>query len=922
MTSFLEDVIEDLIKKNTDFSQLTCILPSKRAGVFFTNYLSKAVHKTIFAPEIVSIEEFVETLSDLKYTSNTELLFEFYEVYCNMTPLEQTETFDTFSKWAQLLLQDFNEIDRYLIPTDSIFDYLKEIKELNHWSVEKNQTDSIKSYLSFWTRLKLYYHEFSEQLLLKKKGYQGLVYRKAVDRIEHYLSIHEKKQHVFIGFNALNKAEEIIIQELLQQQLATIYWDIDATFVKNPIHDAGLFIRSHKFHWPYFTKQPFNWLTSHYQSEKKINVIGTPKNIGQVKYIGELLSDLREKHHKISNTAVILGDETLLVPLLNSIPRGIDAINITMGLPLHSVPLSSLFETLFQIHKNNSIEFYHKDVVSILSQQFIKPLFEKEDLNYADIIIQTIQANNMVYLSVETLKELAGDTSSMIELIFKSWNNNPDVAIKQCSNIILAIKDRLSEKKSDNLISLEYLFRFNGIFNELQILNSTYKHINTIGTLLTLYRELLKSETLDFKGEPLQGLQIMGMLESRVLDFETVIISSVNEGILPSGKSNNSFIPFDVKIENGLPTYKEKDAVYTYHFYRLLQRAKNIYIIYNTEPDVLNGGEKSRFITQLEIENSHAINHYIVSPKVPSIAAPLRRIKKTAEVIEKLKEISAFGFSPSSLTNYIRNPLDFYYEKVLGVKQFEDVEETVAANTLGTVIHETLEEFYKPTIDSVLTEQHLLAMRASIETTVKKHFRSYYKKGDITKGKNLIIFEIAKRYVSNFLDKELETVKAGNSIQIVALEKKIQVSLEIPDLDFPVTLRGSVDRIDVYNGVTRIIDYKTGKVDQNKVEIVHWDEITTDYDKYSKSFQILTYALMLNTEKPFAAPVEAGIISFKNLQGAYFLKFSKKDKTGHGATKEHFITQQTLDAFGDELKSLITEICNPDVDFIEKLLDF
>src|SRR5690606_5360394 len=308
--------------------------------------------------------------------------------------------------------------------------------------------------------------------------------------------------------------------------------------------------------------------------------------------------------------------------------------------------------------------------------------------------------------------------------------------------------------KSKNLLALEYLYRFNQIFNELQRYNLKYNLISNSTTLYYLYRELLSSETLDFKGEPLQGLQIMGMLESRVLDFETVIISSVNEGILPAGKSTNSFIPFDVKLENGLPTYKEKDAVYTYHFYRLLQRAKNVYIIYNTEPDVLNGGEKSRFITQLQIENIHNVKHSIVVPKVEVAQKKFKIIKKTEGVMTRLQQIASNGFSPSSLTNYIRNPLDFYYQKVLKIQSFEDVEETVAANTLGSVIHQTLEDFYTPYKGQMLTEAHLKKMKTLINDSVSLHFKSFYKEGDMTKGKNLIILEVAKRYISNFINKE------------------------------------------------------------------------------------------------------------------------------------------------------------------------
>jgi hypothetical protein len=917
MTSFIQDVIVDLQKRELDISQLTFILPSKRAGTFLKHILSEQISETMFAPEIIAIEEFVESISDINFCTNTEALFEFYNVYVASTPKEQIESFDTFSKWGQMLLQDFNEIDRYLITSNHIFEYLKAIKDINHWSLADEQTAYVKNYISFWHRLKTYYNELKAELISKKKGYQGLVYKEAVGALEHYIESNTNKKHVFIGFNALNKAEEIIIQELLQQDLALIYWDIDATFINNPIHDAGLFTRQHKSNWPYFKNQPFNWITNHYTSEKNIQCIGISKNVGQVKYIGELLEELHSNQKSLQNTAVVLGDETLLMPLINSITEQIKAVNITMGLPLKSVPLASLFEELFKIHKTPSSQFYHKDITSIVSHQFIKPLLDEGFINYADNIINHIQETNKIVVSTEKLALLASTKADVIELLFSSWQN-PNQAIETCFKLIQAIKKQYDENKDANRLGLEYLYRFNEVFNELQSLNATYNHIDSIKTLHGLYKELLKSETLDFKGEPLEGLQIMGMLESRVLDFETVIMSSVNEGILPAGKSMNSFIPFDVKLENGLPTYKEKDAVYTYHFYRLLQRAKNVYIIYNTEPDVLNGGEKSRFITQLDIENIHHIQHKTVTPKVPSIVNLPKFVKKTDAILNRIKEIAEKGFSPSSLTNYIRNPIDFYYEKILKIATFEEVEETVAANTLGSVIHQTLEDFYKPFINQMLTKAHLETMLTSIDSTVTQHFKALYKEGDMSKGKNLIIFEITKRYVHNFIQKELECVENGDQIKIIALEKQVNAVLEISELHFPIRLKGTVDRIDECNGTLRIIDYKTGKVEQSKVEIVNWEDLTTDYDKYSKSFQVLAYAYMLNYETPFTTPVEAGIISFKNLQGDYFLKFAKKDGIGRGSNKDQLISTETLDAFYAELKSLILEICNPDVDFVEK----
>ena len=330
MVSFIHDVVLDLQKKNADFSKLTFILPSKRAGVFLKNHISKLLNKTIFAPKIVSIEEFVESLSKLKYANNTELLFEFYKVYIKQTPKDQIEAFDTFSKWAQMLLQDFNEIDRYLVAPDKIFDYLNAIKEieLQHWSIDENQTTYIKNYISFWNRLKLYYSELKLQLINDKKGYQGLVYREAIENLKQFIASKTEENYVFVGFNALNKAEKIIIQELLEQNMARIYWDIDTKFVEDNIHDAGLFIRAHKTKWRYFTKENFNWLSNHYTTDKNINCIGTPKNIGQIKYVGELLSKLIKQNASLEHTAIVLGDESLLIPLLNSIPKGIGPINI------------------------------------------------------------------------------------------------------------------------------------------------------------------------------------------------------------------------------------------------------------------------------------------------------------------------------------------------------------------------------------------------------------------------------------------------------------------------------------------------------------------------------------------------------------------------------------------------------------------
>ena len=914
MTTFIGDVIQDLKSSQSDLSNLIIVLPSKRAGVFFKHELSKFTDQPLFSPQIFSIEEFVEELSQLQSINNVELLFEFYIVYQELTPNDKQDNFETFSKWAQILIQDFNEIDRYLISENSIFDYLSAIQEINHWSFNESPTQLVSNYLEFWKRLKIYYNSFTSHLTNKGLGYQGLIYKEALENIQNYIENSTSKTHVFLGFNALNAAEETIIQELLQNNLAKIYWDIDEVFYNTKNHNASMFIHKYSDNWRFFRENPFKWVANHYSKPKNINVIGVPKNVGQAKYIATILKQLKISNAPLNKTAVVLGDESLLIPVLNSIPTQISALNITMGLPLKTVPLATLFQQLFLIHKSPTSSYYYKDIISVLSHSFIAPLLQLDDIN---IITNTIKDNNLIYLSVSDLIKISPNQKPLFEMLFYNWDNNVSKALEHCQSLILKIKETFNLNKKDNILSLEYLFHFNHLFNELIKLNDQYKFLSSISSLFSVYNELLNSETLDFKGEPLEGLQVMGMLESRVLDFETVIISSVNEGILPSGKTQNSFIPFDVKTENQLPTYKEKDAVYAYHFFRLIQRAKNVFILYNTEVDALSGGEKSRFITQLELEGIHKIHDQTVVPKVPRTENPLTEIQKTDEVIKMIKAYASKGFSPSALTNYIRNPIEFYFQKILKIKEHDDVEETVAANTLGTIIHNTLEDFYKPHLGKSIAPEHVVLMKSNIQKTVSKYFRKVYGEGDISKGKNLIVFEIAKRYISNYLDLEIADLKKGNKIEIIALELESRLKLDIPELEFPVYLKGTVDRVDKRNGIVRIIDYKSGKVEKSKVEIVDWEDISSDYDKYSKSFQILSYALMMDVLNTFNSPVEAGIISFKNLNSG-FLKFAKKDRAGAYAKKIELLSDELLGEFSSELKKLIFEICNPDVPFLEK----
>tara|TARA_R110002012_G_scaffold90609_1_gene221438 strand:+ start:271 stop:3021 length:2751 start_codon:yes stop_codon:yes gene_type:complete len=914
LKSFLQQVVDDIFQTYDSLDDLILILPSKRAGTILRTTLANTADKTIFSPRIYSIEGFVEHISNLHTASNMEQLFTLYKAYSSMEYGEK-DNFYTFSKWGQTLLQDFNEIDRYLVDTKDIFSYLANIQEINHWALQKDKSEIITNYIKFWNNLEPLYKTFNDLLKAQKLGHQGLIYRTACEQLKDYISNNKNNTHIFIGFNALNTAESYIIQEILAKTKADIFWDGDTYFVEDPIHDAGYFIRQHLNTWPWLKGKALKGVESNYLSQKNIKIIGAPKNVSQAKYVGNLLLQLKKEDTNIlKNTAIVLGDETMLNPLLNSVPSELDTVNITMGYPLKSTPLASLFSQYLSIHiKKDSQGWYFQQVLDFLSHPYVQILCTENQQNRATRISEAIRTKNWAFITSDNLRSLGEGNEDLLSLLFFGEEVPGNVFLNKCHQIIQILRERFAMSKDS--LGLEYLYKFYSLFNQLQDMVEQYSFVNDLKSLESLYLEIVRNETLDFQGEPLEGLQIMGMLESRVLDFETVILTSVNEGILPSGKSNNSFIPFDLKKYYKLPTYKEKDAVYTYHFYRLLQRAKNIYLLYNTEPDVLEGGEKSRLLTQLLTdENKLAdITEIIAAPEITPSIKVLQTIAKDEGLMEMIRAHAEKGFSPTSLSNYIRNPIDFYKRNLLGIDDIMEVEETVANNTFGTIVHDTLEDIYKPYLNTYLEVSMLEAMKKNIRPLVIGHFAKSFADGDISRGKNLIAYNVVVRYVENFIKLELAEVEK-HQIRILGVEEKLRMDINVPGLNFPVVLKGKLDRIDEKDGVIRIIDYKTGNVTSSQVEIVDWEDVITDYN-YSKAFQLLCYAIMYNNSKPIGN-IEAGIISFKNLSSG-LLKFAVKEKKG-SRNKDNSITQDTIAQFMESIKSLICEIGNPEIPFTEK----
>jgi len=909
MRSFLEEVVLEVCQEHDTFEHIIFILPSKRGGVFLRNALAKTITRNLFAPQILSIESFVEKISGLTLASHTKQLFELYAIYLKITSGEKTD-FYSFSKWASTLLQDFNEIDRHLVDATRLFSNLTDIQEISHWSPEFKRTQMMEDYLLFWNQLQPLYQAFNKSLLEQGIGHQGLIYRQSVAKLQEYISATKDKTHVFIGFNALNKCESHIIQEIISNPKNQIFWDIDKSFFDDPVHDAGFFIRQYQKKWGYFKGVQMRGISNHYRSPKNIQVVGLPKNISQAKYVGNLLAEKGSKE-SFKNTAVILGDEHLLNPILNSIPKNIDNINITMGYPLSGTSLSSLFEQLINLYIiKEDRGWYYKPFLDLLSHSYLQVLLTEEGINYAQKISKTIVSDNLNFIQPAELIKSFPHQEKSLALLFSIKKPSPSAFLTKCLQIIDAIQIKLNT----DYFELEHLYRFHKLFNQLIELVGQYEFLDDLKSLHSLYNDLLAKETLDFQGEPLEGLQVMGMLESRNLDFENVILTSVNEGILPSGKSNNSFIPLDLKHSFGLPTYKEKDAVYTYHFYRLLQRAKNIFLLYNTEPDVLEGGEKSRLIMQLLTDKNKIgnITEKIIAPEITPIKRKLESIQKSPDLLDLIKRHATSGFSPTSLSNYIRNPLEFYKRHLLEINDLLEVEENVAANTFGTIVHDSLEELYTPYVGLKLGEVELKSLRPKITEIVKRQFSKSYS-GDFTNGKNLIAYNVIIKYLENFIDFEITDIK-NHEIKILSLEQKFQIPINIPELDFPVILKGKLDRVDEKDGEIRIIDYKTGKVESKNVEIIDWEEISSDYD-YSKAFQLLCYALMYIQKNPVQT-LESGIISFKNLP-AGLLKFATKDKRT-SRTKDSKITPKIMFRFQEQLKKLILEICNPEIPLNEK----
>ncbi len=928
MKAFLEELAENLIKRyGKDASSLTLVFPNRRAGLFFQKYLSNHISSPIWAPRIFSIEDFILKHSSLQVADKITLIFKLYETYVKHSPV--SETFDRFYYWGDLLLNDFDEIDKYLIDAgllfkdllyqkelESTYDYLStEQKEaiITFWSAFKSRLSRHQEdFLSTWKILYQVYQEFREALQNKGIGYGGMIYRMIAEEPQKYLSLGDNEKVIFVGLNALNKAEESIVKRIIQDGKGEIIWDTDSLYMDNPLHEAGVFLRRYRrdkiFSKTFPQKSPDTIVQN---NERSVKITGVPSETGQVKHAAQLIGEISlQESWDPQRTAIILPDEKLLFPVLNSLPKQLKNINITMGYPLKDTPVFNYLESLIEIHHhvkntNEGRSFYYKYLLPVVKHAY----FHRFNPEKANQLIHLIENHNRISINEDEVGVS---------------NNYPDIfkEVKEGAELIDLLLEVLIFMTTSDLsdIEKEYAFQLKKLLTRLQEIISTSQVTLNFKILLKLFRQTVQGARVPFSGEPLNGLQIMGALETRNLDFENVFILSFNEGSYPRTAHLHSFIPFNLRRGYGLPTFEQQDAIYSYNFYRLLQRAKNVYIFYNTNGNN-GGGEMSRYLYQLIYGNQIQHHHVLAVSPINIVKQPLTEMAKSGFIMQKLNRYldvsAAKALTPSAINIYLDCQMKFYFRYVVDLYEPNEVKEEVDPMVFGNLLHKTMETLYHDFEDVKMRKQvtplELAVLKNKVSDAVKDAFQSEYgKKGafDIS-GRNIIIAEIIQKMAVQVLDKD--TLYAPFSI--LGLEggaggRPFNGFIEIKHQNsrHKVLIKGIVDRIDCKNDVVRIIDYKTGK-DDKKIENIE-SLFDSDHPKRNKAaMQTILYSLIyLQNYGDKQLKITPGIFNIRELFSESFdHRLQLKQQNGEGY---EYITdiRPYLPDFQFHLKNLLQEI--------------
>jgi len=866
MNSFLYRIAQTYYFQHKEsISDFSFVFPNRRAGLFFQRYLSEIAQKPIFSPEILTINECFSSASGWQSADRLSSLFLLYRIYKEQSGSD--ESFDSFVFWGEMLLSDFNDVDKYRVDAKQLFTNITELKQIDQlfnvfsekqveairqfWSnfVPVTEGKTQEDFVATWKILLPVYEQFRAELLAENTATEGMICRDVADRLRAKEDIPEfaGKQFVFVGFNALNPCESTLMAELQKREQADFYWDYDAEELRDPDNQASRFYAENLHVFP--SKYPFELIVESLQ-DKEIELIAVPSAVGQSKQIYSILNKLYPTQNTDKswiNTAVVLPDESLLVPLLHSLPIQIGKVNVTMGFPLKSTPVSGLIEHIFELQRRmrvsgERISFYHQTVSNILNHQYISLLCNEE----ANRLTHQMAVNNWIYIDANELNK-----NELLATIFVPQTDTQGF-LPYLMQILRSLQNgwqQASDETHNYQLECDFLYQYYVTINRMSdILKAKPVEVDmNMDTLVRLTRQLTAGITIPFVGEPLDGLQVMGVLETRGLDFENLIITSFNEGIFPTKSSTNSFIPYNLRRGFELPTTEHQDAITAYNFYRLIHRAKRIFFLYDSRTEGMQTGEVSRFMHQLYY-------HYGVEAKKKSIsfdigfdnAQPIQ-VEKTPAVMDKLLRFTSTAeYSPSlsasSINTYIDCPLQFYLTKVEVVEQAEEVVETVEANMFGSLFHKVMENLYLPYKGHMIQSDDfdlLIKNTLKINNEIHSAFNTEYFKRKTgafisLEGNNLLIASVLRKYILQVLKVD----KRHAPFHYISSEERCSIQYPIHSGELNVNLKGFIDRIDEKEGRLRILDYKTGT---GKLDFKNLDEVFEHNKENRPKFVLQTF---------------------------------------------------------------------------------
>ncbi len=902
---FLNKIITELLHQDQDLSTFNIILPGKRPVVFIKKILQEKQYSGML-PNFFTVEDLIIELSDKQLVQGISLWLFAFEVYREIHP---SEDFANFLKWFPTILKDWDDILKFSDSDKAVLEYMFDEERIKNWSENLGGAEDrpLKKFLNFWQKMNVFLPLLKQKLNEKNWATSGMIHETAKSKIGEYAQ-NTSDQFVFCGFNAFTPVEEKLVRNLMQWDKAQCFFQADEYYINDTRQEAGKFLRDIRTWKEFNESRNFNWLENDFAQPKNIKVYEVSGNITQAKVLPEIFEEIG--HENLTQTAVVLLDENLLPTCLDAM-SSVERLNITMGFPLKNLGFSNAMKQLFylqkQLEKKDS-SYYYNDVLSVLEEL---PNEEIDQQVISDFKVK-IEERNIVYIAKKQFKEFLGGLS------YFNLFEKP-LSVKQFIDELISYCYRLKFRDLDDIL-YENISHFEKSFKIIKNQLTPYSFEIKMETLEVLINQLVNSETIDFQGEPLQGLQVMGLLETRLLNFENIILLSTNEGKLPLGNSQNTYLPFDVRQHFDLHTFLENDSIYAYHFYRLLQDSKNVHLLFNALSSGVNTGEKSRFITQIEIEDKHhELEHIIIENSSEPINKQFIQIEKTSSVLLKLEEWKK-RISASHLTSFIYNPVDFYLTKILGTRETSEMEEELSQRSYGNLVHYALQLIYEKHLGKNLSVNDLdLTNQQLVEVMNQAIIKLNHQTDFYDKGMNYIHKSIAERVVRTILEVDRKLLADGNTLEILSVEgnfENVDYYLDDGKTD-KVSFYGFIDRIDRLNGKLRIIDYKTAKTKNLIIKEVQKEEDAEKQeqlffrDDYKQAMQLCVYAYAVLNDTKFPDNfVECGIWSFAEAnKGVQNLQIYGAEEIDN-----HALVQPMK-----WIKNVILEILNPASDFIEEV---